>query len=54
MVNTMQEKEFELKRQGKISRLTNRTFKFDTRIKEGWFSAVYFLITTEIIKQKRP
>ena len=54
MVNTMQEKEFELKRQGKISRLTNRTFKFDTRIKEGWFSAVYFLKTTEIIKQKRP
>lgn len=54
MVNTMQEKEFELKRQGKISRLTNQTFKFDTRIKEGWFSAVYFLKTTEIIKQKRP
>ncbi|WP_207896730.1 nicotinate phosphoribosyltransferase [Cricetibacter osteomyelitidis] len=50
----MLEKEFELKRQGKISRLTNRTFKFDPRVKSGWFSAVYFLKTTEIIKQKRP
>ncbi|HBO38293.1 MAG TPA: nicotinate phosphoribosyltransferase [Pasteurellaceae bacterium] len=50
----MQEKEFELKRQGKIPRLTNRTFKFDPRIKNGWFSAVYFLKTTEIIKQKCP
>ena len=36
-------KEIEQKLQGKISRLTNKTFKFDKRIKEGWFSAVYFL-----------
>lgn len=50
----MSEKELELKRQGKISRLTNRTFKFDRRIKDGWFSAVYFLKTTEIIKRHRP
>ncbi len=47
-------KEFELKRQGKIPRLTNKTFKFDPRIKDGWFSAVYFLKTAEIIKQRRP
>jgi nicotinate phosphoribosyltransferase len=50
----MSEKEFELKRQGKIARLSNRTFKFDERVKEGWFSAVYFLKTAEIIRQKRP
>ena len=50
----MSEKEFELKRQGKIARLSNRTFKFDERVKEGWFSAVYFLKTAEILRQKRP
>jgi nicotinate phosphoribosyltransferase len=43
-------KEIELKLQGKIKRLTNRTFKFDERVKDGWFSAVYFLKTREIIK----
>ncbi|WP_208107255.1 nicotinate phosphoribosyltransferase [Mesocricetibacter intestinalis] len=53
-MSAMSEKEFELKRQGKITRLTNRTFKFDPRVKSGWFSAVYFLKTAEIIKQKRP
>lgn len=35
-------KEIEQKLQGKINRLTNKTFKFDERIKDGWFSAVYF------------
>ncbi|MET3682679.1 nicotinate phosphoribosyltransferase [Alkalibacillus flavidus] len=44
-------KEFELKRQGKIKRLTNRTFKFDERIKDGWFSAVYFLKTKKIVEE---
>ncbi|MBM7701176.1 nicotinate phosphoribosyltransferase [Metabacillus iocasae] len=44
-------KEIELKLQGKIKRLTNRTFKFDDRVKEGWFSAVYFLKTKEIVKE---
>jgi nicotinate phosphoribosyltransferase len=47
-------KEIELKLQGKIKRLTNRTFKFDERIKEGWFSAVYFLKTKEIVKKYKP
>ena len=47
-------KEIELKLQGKIKRLTNQTFKFDERIKEGWFSAVYFLKTREIIKEFNP
>ena len=47
-------KEFDLKGQGKIALLTNETFKFDPRVKDGWFSAVYFLKTMEIIKQHRP
>jgi nicotinate phosphoribosyltransferase len=47
-------KEIELKLQGKIKRLTNKTFKFDERIKEGWFSAVYFLKTRDIVKRFRP
>ncbi len=47
-------KEIELKLQGKIKRLTNRTFKFDDRIKDGWFSAVYFLKTKEIVKKFKP
>lgn len=44
-------KEIELKLQGKIKRLTNKTFKFDERVKEGWFSAVYFLKTREIVEK---
>ncbi|UJL45099.1 nicotinate phosphoribosyltransferase [Virgibacillus sp. NKC19-16] len=45
-------KEIEQKLTGKIERLTNKTFKFDERIKEGWFSAVYFLKTKEIVEKK--
>lgn len=47
-------KEIEQKLQGKISRLTNKTFKFDERIGEGWFSAVYFLKTQQIVREKLP
>lgn len=47
-------KEIEQKLQGEIKRLTNKTFKFDERIKEGWFSAVYFLKTRAIIEEKSP
>ncbi|WP_433743776.1 nicotinate phosphoribosyltransferase [Falsibacillus pallidus] len=47
-------KEIELKLQGKINRLTNHTFKFDERVKEGWFSAVYFLKTREIARKFKP
>src|SRR5699024_375203 len=47
-------KEIELKLQGKINRLTNKTFKFDERISEGWFSAVYFLKTRDIVEKKVP
>ncbi|WP_068674772.1 nicotinate phosphoribosyltransferase [Oceanobacillus sp. Castelsardo] len=45
-------KEITLKLNGEIKRLTNRTFKFDERIKEGWFSAVYFLKTKKIVEEK--
>ncbi|MFD1019074.1 nicotinate phosphoribosyltransferase [Thalassobacillus hwangdonensis] len=44
-------KEIELKLTGEIQRLTNRTFKFDERVEEGWFSAVYFLKTKKIVEQ---
>ncbi|MGM8365868.1 nicotinate phosphoribosyltransferase [Virgibacillus sp. W0181] len=47
-------KEIEQKLNGKISRLTNKTFKFDERVGEGWFSAVYFLKTKEIAEKKLP
>jgi nicotinate phosphoribosyltransferase len=47
-------KEIDEKLAGKIKRLTNKTFKFDQRIKEGWFSAVYFLKTREIVKNEVP
>lgn len=48
------DKEFALKVDGKIDRLTNKTFKFDERVKDGWFSAVYFLKTREIAEKKKP
>ncbi|MDZ5783404.1 nicotinate phosphoribosyltransferase [Marinococcus luteus] len=47
-------KEIELKLQGKQKRLTNETFKFDERVKEGWFSAVYFLKTKKIAEKYKP
>ncbi|MDP8051488.1 nicotinate phosphoribosyltransferase [Pasteurella atlantica] len=47
-------KEQKLKQQGKIKRLTNKTFKFDERVGEGWFSAVYFLKTAQIAQANFP
>ncbi|WP_227936562.1 nicotinate phosphoribosyltransferase [Alkalihalobacillus deserti] len=47
-------KEITRKLNGEIKRLTNETFKFDRRVKEGWFSAVYFLKTREIVEKYRP
>lgn len=47
-------KEIEKKLQGDISRLTNATFKFDERVEDGWFSAVYFLKTKEIAEKMLP
>jgi len=48
------ELEITLKEQGKISRLTNKTFKFDERLRDGFFSANYFLKTNKIIKECAP
>ena len=39
------ENEILLKEQGKIKRLTDKTFNLDPRIGEGFFSANYFLKT---------
>lgn len=47
-------KEIDQKLAGEIDRLTNKTFKFDERIKDGWFSAVYFLKTKKIAEEKLP
>lgn len=43
--------ELELKKQGKIKRLTNKTFKFDERIRDGWYTATYFLKTEKIVRK---
>ena len=50
----MEELEIKLKEAGKISRLTNRTFHFDSRIGEGYYSANYFLKSREIVERKMP
>jgi len=47
-------KEIELKTKGELKRLTNKTFKFDQRVENGWFSAVYFLKTKEIVEEYCP
>lgn len=47
----MNMKEIALKEAGKISRLTNKTFQFDPRIAEGYFSANYFLKSREIAEK---
>jgi len=45
----MKELEITLKEKGKIKRLTNKTFKFPKLIKEGYYSANYFLKTRKIV-----
>jgi nicotinate phosphoribosyltransferase len=46
--------EIQLKEAGKISRLTDRTFKFDRRIAEGYYSANYFLKSRQIVLKYAP
>lgn len=46
--------EIELKKSGKLARLTNKTFKFDERIKDGFFSANYFLKSHHIVESLLP
>ena len=48
------ELEIKLKEEGKISRLTNKTFDFPKSIKDGFFSANYFLKTRKIIIENAP
>lgn len=50
----MEELEIKLKEAGKISRLTNKTFKFDPRLKDGFFAANYFLKSNKIVKENCP
>lgn len=48
------ELEIKLKESGKISRLTNKTFNFDPRLKEGFFAANYFLKSRKIVEENAP
>lgn len=48
------ELEIKLKEEGKISRLTNKTFKFDPRLKDGFFAANYFLKSRKIVENCAP
>ena len=43
--------EVELKKQGKISRLTNKTFQFPKALGEGFYSANYFLKSHKIVSE---
>ena len=43
--------EVELKKQGKISRLTNKTFNFPKELGEGFYSANYFLKSRKIVSE---
>ena len=50
----MEELEIKLKEEGKISRLTNKTFKFEKELGEGFYSANYFLKSNKIVKEHVP
>ena len=46
--------EIELKEQGKISRITNKTFQFPDKIVSGFYSANYFLKSRKIVADNLP
>lgn len=46
--------EIELKKLGKISRLTNKTFQFDPILGQGFFTAKYFLKTSDVVRNFNP
>ncbi len=48
------ELEVTLKEQGKISRLTNKTFQFDQKLGEGFYAANYFLKSRQIVEKYAP
>jgi len=46
--------ELQMKQKGMISRLTNKTFKFDKRIKDQIYVAAYFTKTQKIVQELLP
>ena len=46
--------EITLKEQGKIKRLTNKTFNLDPKLKDGFYSANYFLKSRKIVLENEP
>ncbi len=50
----MEPLEIKLKEEGKISRLTNKTFQFEKELGEGFYSANYFLKSQKIVKENEP
>lgn len=50
----METLEIKLKEEGKISRLTNKTFNFNPKIAEHFYTAHYFVKTNKIISEKLP
>ncbi|MCI1245171.1 MAG: nicotinate phosphoribosyltransferase [Bacilli bacterium] len=46
--------EMRLKEKGEIERLSNKTFKFDPLIAEGFYSANYFLRSRRIVLERAP
>ncbi|MCD8194859.1 MAG: nicotinate phosphoribosyltransferase [Coprobacillus sp.] len=48
------ELEIKLKEEGKISRLTNKTFNFPKELGEGFYSANYFLRSRKIVQELYP
>ena len=50
----MEELEIKLKEKGIISRLTNKTFCFDERLREGFYAANYFLKTRKVVIENVP
>lgn len=46
--------EIKMKEKGLVRRLTNKTFRFDPRLKDGFFTANYFLKTRKIILENIP
>ncbi|MDO5330300.1 MAG: nicotinate phosphoribosyltransferase [Bacillota bacterium] len=49
-----EEIEISLKEKGKIKRLTDKTFKLDERIGQGYYSANYFLKSRNIVAHQAP
>jgi len=53
-LNNMDELEIKLKEQGKISRLTDKTFNLPSLLGEGFYSANYFIKSRKIVLENEP